>query len=519
MATQPKPLTEGDAPVTAPTLPSPSTASPVPALELLVTADGAASLARLPGLGAYRAGRPKKTPVLIVWHDSADQALSKGGLSLSQSQGRWRLEALHPKPSDGWSPATPALLLAEAAAPALLPADLPDGAPLAPFAAFAGHRRDFPLIVDGSPAKLSLLAGELRGVVDQLAVHRLLLAGPPQAMAKLAAKLGEQIPLGVPRASLGAEARALATGAEAAPRPRGGPEVPAGSSVGEALSVIIAQLAEAIHFWAPQLGTADTEEPVHQMRVALRRLRSALSIFRRAIRDDPAWLDGLATDLKSLAATLGTARDWDVFIAGLGAELAEACPGDKRLTQMLATAARKRDAAYASLRSFMHSHEWQRLGLAIALLPTLRPWDGQGSPEQAARLAAPAETYAAGALGRALKHLLDFGESLEGIHAEQLHDIRKQAKRLRYTIEFFAPLFAEKQVRRYLSRLEDLQEDFGTFNDAAVAATLAASLGTGTDRAFAAGAVQGYAAAAQIRATRQVTRGWNRFYRATPFWD
>jgi triphosphatase len=486
---------------------------------LLLTEQGAASLARLPMLGAYRAGRPKKTPVLIVWHDSADQALSNGGLSLSNIDGQWQLEALHPRPFDGWAPATPALLLAKAAAPELLPTDLLDGAPLAPFAAFSGHRRDVPLAINGSPARLSLLEGELRGVVEQRPVHRLLLAGPPQAMAKLAARLAEQIPLGVPRASLGAEARALATGAEAAPRPRGGPEVPAGSSVGGALSVIIAQLAEAIHFWAPRLGTAETEEPVHQMRVALRRLRSALSIFRRAVRDDPAWLDSLAGELKSLAATLGIARDWDAFIAGLGTELAEACPGDKRLTQMLATAARKRDAAYAALRSFMHSHEWQRLGLAIALLPTLRPWDEQASPEQAARLQSPAASYAAGALSRALKHLLQAGESLEGIHAEQLHDIRKQAKRLRYTIEFFAPLFPEKQVRRYLSRLEGLQEDFGTFNDAAVAATLAASLGTGTDRAFAAGAVQGYAAAAQIRATRQVTRGWSRFYRATPFWD
>ncbi len=491
---------------------------PVPALELLVAAEDAARLARLPALSAYRAGRPKKTAVRIIWHDSTDHAVSGAGLSLSEARGRWRLETLHPRAAEGWLPATPAPLLAEGASPDLLPGHVFDG-PLNPIAAFNGHRRDFPLSVDGSPARLSLLEGHLRGVVETRPVQRLLLAGPPQAMAKLAMRLAGQIPLGVPRISLGAEARALAVGTQAALQKRGGPEIAPGSSVREALSGIVAQLAETIHVWAPQLGSAETQEPVHQMRVALRRLRSALSIFRRAVRDDAAWLDTLADELKTLAGTLGVARDWDVFLAGIGAELSEACGGDTRLTQMLASAARKRDAAYAALRSTMAGDAWQRLALGLALLPTLRPWDESGAPEQATRLAAPAESYAASVLGRRLRHLLGVGESLDGIAAEQLHDIRKQAKGLRYTIEFFAPLFPDKQVRRYLARLEEVQEDFGIFNDAAVAATLAASLGTGADRAFAAGAVHGFAAAAQIRATRHVTRGWKKFYRATPFWD
>jgi CHAD domain-containing protein len=187
---------------------------------------------------------------------------------------------------------------------------------------------------------------------------------------------------------------------------------------------------------------------------------------------------------------------------------------------MLAAGARKREAAYAVLRAHLGgSADWRRLGLRLALLPTLQPWAESAAPDQAARLAAPAEAYAAGALGRRLKHVLDIGDSLEGVPAEQLHDIRKQAKALRYTIEFVAPLFAEKQVRRYLARLEEVQEDFGIYNDATVAAGLAASLGGGTDRAFAAGAVQGFGAAAQLRARRHVARAWGKFYRSTPFWD
>jgi triphosphatase len=353
-------------------------------------------------------------------------------------------------------------------------------------------------------------------VVEQQAVCRLLLAGPPKQMAGLARLLGAHIALGVPRASLGAEAMALAAHALAAPRRRGGPEVAPGSAVGEALTGIVAHLADVIHHWAPLVGEAETDEPVHQMRVALRRLRSALSIFRRAVRDDTVWLDSLATELKSLAALLGIARDWDVFLGGVGAAVTQACGRDARLTQMLAAAGRRRDAAYAGLRAhFGGSAAWRQFGLELALLPTLVPWETSSSADQAERLGAPAEVYAAGVLDRRLKQVLAVGERLEGVPAEELHSIRKQAKRLRYAIEFFAPLFPEKQVRRYLARLEELQEDFGTFNDAAVAAGLAASLGG----AFAAGAVQGFGAAAQQRALRHVVRGWGKFYRATPFWD
>jgi triphosphatase len=460
--------------------------------------------------------------MLTVWHDSADRAVSAAGLSLSETHGHWRLEPLSPKYAPCWLPATPAPALAEASGLDQVRHDRLNGVrgPLIPLAAFSGHRRDFPLTVDGSPARLSLLEGDLRGVVESRPMRRLVLCGPAQAMARLAVRLSEHISLGVPLASLGAEALALATGMPPAPRHRGGPEIAPGGSVTEAVSGLTAQLADVILHWAPQVGHAETEEPVHQMRVALRRLRSALSIFRRAVRDDTAWLDSLAAELKTLAATLGVARDWDVFLAGIGAEATLATGGDPRLTQMLGAAARRRDAAYAMVRAALGDHAaWQRLALTLALLPTLRPWDETATGEQAARLAAPAQAYAAGALDRRLKPLLGAGECLDGVSTEQLHEIRKQAKRLRYAIEFFVPLFPEKQVRRYLARLEDLQEDFGTFNDAAVAADLAASLGGGADRVFAAGVVRGFGAASQLRASRRVAQGWGKFYRATPFWD
>jgi CHAD domain-containing protein len=499
-----------------------------PAIELELAPADAARLARLPMLARYRDGRPKKpTPVTTVWHDLPSAPLTASGLCLSETRGQWRLERLRPATGDSWAPAAPAPLLACAGQADELAqhwgGDTGAG-PLTPVAAFNGQLREIPLRVDGAPSRLGLLEGSLRGVLANRTVCRLVLSGEPRAMARLAAELGTHVPLAVPLASLGAEAIALARNLPPLPRRLGAPEVAPGSSLSDAMAGILGHLSDVSFYWAARIvdakGAGEDTEPVHQMRVALRRLRSALSIFRRAVHDERAWLEDLAADLKTLAAELGVARDWDVFITETAAEVQRAIPGDRRLAQMLAAATRKREEAYIRLRVLLDgSATWRQLALKLALLPTLRPWEDAEAPDQASRLIAPAAAYASAALDRRLKHLIGPGKSLEGLPHDQLHEIRKHAKRLRYAIEFFSPLFPEKAVRKYLAKLEALQEDFGTLNDTTVAASLVSGLGGGADRAFAAGLVQGFGAAGQMRAVRRVERGWSKFYGTPPFWD
>jgi len=500
---------------------------PSPAIELELAPAEAARLLRVQPLAACRAGRAGHAALKIVWHDTAEGALAARGLALSETQGQWRVERLTPGDIPGWPPATPAPILGQAPSIDALPKTLLGGVSaesLGPVAAFNGRRRDVALRVAEAPARLTVLEGSLRSLLLDEPVCRLIFSGDAPAMAALAAETACHVLLRPPAAGLAAHALAAAKGAPPQPRRLGAPVVPADASVAEAIETIVAHLADVILYWATQVGLSASPEPVHQMRVAVRRLRSALSVFRRAVPDDPTWLDDLAVRLQSLATLLGGARDWDVFLAETGASVAEALPGDRRIAGMLAAAARKRLAAYQQVREFLAAPEngqdsWRRLALTLALLPTRRPWSLHNSPAQAACLARPASDYAAGALDRRLKQLLSAGPSLEGLPHEQLHDIRKQAKRVRYTIEFFAPLFPEKAVRKYLARMQDLQEEFGTLNDTAVAAGLVATLGGGADRAFAAGAVQGFGAARMLRAERRVQRTWARFYRQTPFWD
>ena len=488
-------------------------------LEFDLPPQDAARLWRNPTLQARRTGPPRAAAIHHIWHDTPDGALASQGLSLCEIRGKtglWRLERLHPTAALGWLPATCPPVLAVASHPDAFNLALKDE--LAPAAACTGKCRTLTLALDTASAKLCLLEGALRGVTQDHPACRLSLTGHPADIAAFALELAETLPIRVPPTSLAASSLCLTRGTQAAPKPPGPPSLAPGATVSDALTAIAAQLAETILLWSDKVAQADTPHPVHQMRVAVRRLRSAVSVFRRAAASHAApadWLYELAAALRDLAARLGAARDWDVFLQTTGPAVQAAFPDDRRIALLLAAAARKQQAAYAELGTYLAGQDWRLLSLRLALLPTLRPWDRSGPGEI---LVAPIRLYAAEALGRRLKPLLAVGANLSGLPPERLHDIRKQAKRLRYATEFFAPLFAGKAVAKYLPKLEHLQEVLGAVNDAAVAKSLTSQLAGGADRAFAAGVVQGFGAAKARRSTAKAQHAWTRFTRASPFW-
>ncbi len=480
-------------------------------------------LLRAPAVLVRRAGTWRNVAAQTVWHDTADGKLAQEGLALAQASmtpsrpAAWRLERLHPGGGFLWLPATPPPVLAQDGSPDQLGRAWPGE--LVPVAAFHGRLRVQKLALASGPGTLSVLSGTICGVARDLPVCRLELSGQRADVVALARLLAETLPILPPRSSLAAEAMALATGRQAARRRASAPTLPPGLSTGEALACLTAQLAEAILHWAGAVSQAAGPEPVHQMRVGVRRLRSALGAFRRAAEaDGPApWLDELSATLKALAGRLGAARDWDVFLAETGLQVGQAFPGERRVSRLLDAARRRRLAAYADLAAYLAGQDWTRLAVGLALLPSSRPWERACDGHSV--WASPLRDYAARALHRRLKHVLSAGEALSGLPAPALHETRKQAKRLRYATEFFGPVFAEKAARKYVARLADLQERLGRVNDTSTADALVRQLAGGAEHAFAAGVVQGFCAARAGRTQAKVQRSWHRLYRATPFWN
>jgi CHAD domain-containing protein len=256
---------------------------------------------------------------------------------------------------------------------------------------------------------------------------------------------------------------------------------------------------------------------VHQMRVALRRLRSVLRLFRPVA--DGASLRGIDAALRDLARLLGPARDWDVFQAGLGAELPEAFP-EPRMQALSRAAEAERLSGYAALRKHVEGPGFRTLAWHAVTALRLRPWRlEQEEPEAVALRAAPVRDFAGQVLDKRRKKLLEMGEDIEALDAEALHELRLEGKRLRYAAELFAPLWPGKAARRFLGRLSELQDGLGVANDTAVARALVNGLATReAGRAWAIGVAEGYAAARGGVARKEAHRLWDRLVDAETFW-
>ncbi len=208
------------------------------------------------------------------------------------------------------------------------------------------------------------------------------------------------------------------------------------------------------------LLTHHNGEALHQARVALRRLRSAFSIFRDSIGGDRP--TELAGEVRWLAGQLADARDLDVMIARLGEE---------ETSEALLSA---RTNAWAQAVEAVESARARQLMLAMAEWLTLGPHlsgaGDQSLPDTAARIL----------------HALERKVKKKGRHLAERDDVarhalRKQAKKLRYATDFFATLYKGKRERKhfraFLSSLEELQEELGLLNDLATAPDIGIRLG------------------------------------------
>ena len=338
-------------------------------LELDATGVGRAALAR--ALGG-RLGRPAK--LAMLWHDNGDAGLAARGLALSErreSRGTlWQLAPLHPAPGAG-SP------IAEAAEMHSLGHALP--AALLPVAAFAGTRRR----VARDEVDIVLVQGELRGLAGTAPLQRLQLRGTAAAVVALARHLAGADGVRVPPDSIARAAMQAAGRLGAAPhKVAGAAGLSAGLSIGEAFALLCAGLAGTLLGRGAQIAAIQIAggavvprdpEPVHQMRVALRRLRSALALFAPALPCPD--MAAARSGLKALAAALGPARDWDVFVAETASGIAAGFPDEPAMARLLGAAERRRSAAHAALRAHLGSADDRRLGVALASLASFSPWN------------------------------------------------------------------------------------------------------------------------------------------------
>lgn len=343
--------------------------------------------------------------------------------------------------------------------------------------------------------------------------------GRPAALYRLALTLLDEVPLRVSEVTKAERGHRLLTR-----RPPGvvyDPKTPLlpGMTVDEAIATIVNRCLR--HWTANEAAAEDGGDPggVHQMRVALRRLRSALALFRKTVPSPT--LDWLREEAKWLAGSLGAARDWDVFLSSVVEPLDSLRPDDPGIAALREAASAQRDAGYAAVRRALADPRCARLHLTLGEWLERRGWRDHASTATLTALVEPIDALAGRLIGKAHRKVLRLGREMERLDAPQRHEVRIALKRLRYAMDFFRPLYPEKRAKPYTAQLSRLQDAFGHLNDVATAEGLLARLADGSanpDLHRAAGLVLGWHARGGQDSEPELLAQWDAFRAARPFW-
>jgi CHAD domain-containing protein len=263
------------------------------------------------------------------------------------------------------------------------------------------------------------------------------------------------------------------------PAELGPTEVTESSTMGElAYAVIRRQLGVLA---AKEAGTRLGEDPedLHDMRVATRRLRAALSLFAEVL---PVRAQTYREELRWLGSVLGAVRDLDVQLEGL-ADLSDTLAGwsagalhvdgHDPLADLSALLERDRERARSELLGALDSVRWERLYAGLASMTRQGPLRRSLATRVPAAIGVPDLVVAHhDKVARAARRARHSGV------VSDFHRLRIRCKRLRYSLEFSADVY-DGATTRYVRQLTALQDQLGLLQDAEVASTRLAELATG----------------------------------------
>ncbi|CAN7796402.1 CYTH and CHAD domain-containing protein [Caballeronia sp. LjRoot34] len=255
---------------------------------------------------------------------------------------------------------------------------------------------------------------------------------------------------------------------------------------------------------------SDDAEPVHQMRVGIRRLRSALDLVESLL----VFPVSLEAELKWIAGKLGAARDWEVLVtstlSGTFGDAHRDFDGQAMLRVARETARKHRAEAAAAVDCTRYA----------CLVIELTRWFEQSRWREGLddgrrdALSVPVSEFAAQALHERHRKLMKRGRHLPDLDPSTRHRARIAAKKLRYAMEFFATLYEKKTLQNYAATLTQLQDDLGWRNDLAVADRLLRELAaTAPDAAISATYARGFLASRMAEDYGKLKTLWSEFKR------
>ncbi|TYP90100.1 MULTISPECIES: CYTH and CHAD domain-containing protein [Nitrosomonas] len=203
-------------------------------------------------------------------------------------------------------------------------------------------------------------------------------------------------------------------------------------------------------------------EYLHQMRIALRRLRTAFDVFASAIPNEVS----LIHELKWLTNQLNPARDWDVFVTEQLPKIQQNFEDHTGIAALIKTCEILRKKHNKAARNSIKSKRYTKLILQLNLyLEEAFKYPGQPKTLKKAVTNMALINFTKSVLINCHKHIIDTTNKVEEFDLTSLHSLRISIKKQRYAVEFFQALFAPVEVKKYIQSLSGLQDILGSIND------------------------------------------------------
>jgi triphosphatase len=455
-------------------------------LKLALSPLVAESVFSVPALKQHRAGGRKSQRLVTTYYETPEMDLARRGFSLRIRQANnKRIQTVksvgdsgvaHSRGEWEWpvESAKPDLRLLKQAPIAKLLAGVPENR-LEPAVVTDVVRTTPSLELDGDVVEAALDLGSIKAGKAKEDIRELeleLREGKPASLYRLALELNSSVPFDIEVESKAARGFRLKEGSP--PRPSKPSEMSLNSD-DPAVEVLRAIVEETLgHLLANQpAALAGDPEGVHQVRVAVRRVRSALQLFSPHLESYARRLfeDGL----RYAGQTIGEARDWDVFCDEILPQVSQNPEARKLAEMMKPPTDARRAAAHQTCVRQLQDPTFRALVLGLAA------WVEEGR-EDSDRVGDKVLKRGIIDVAGDLLDRLDAKATKRGraVHpdasAEELHPLRKSLKKLRYSVEFLQSIFPPKKAKRFLRHLKELQEALGDINDAAMATRLAEGL-------------------------------------------
>jgi triphosphatase len=307
------------------------------------------------------------------------------------------------------------------------------------------------------------------------------------------------------------------------------PELVPGISAGRAFTLIGRACLRHLVANVPATISRDGNA-LHQMRVALRRLRAAISLFSAVAGDDR--VEAIKNEVRWLAQELGPARDLDTLISEVIKPLRKQHANEPGFASISNMFTRKRLKSYQRAQAAVQSARFWSLVLDTTEWLEAGPWTVSEDALRQAYRETPIELYAAEQLSRRRKRIRRRGRRIGELTPEQLHGLRIQVKKARYAADFFSSVYtgkkSAKQCKKIKSSLMQLQNCLGRLNDIVTHKALFSDIianrakglteEQGRHRAFAAGLIIGDQQAQVQKLLDRARKAYSRFDDAKPFW-